>query len=179
MKLITFILLFFVFNAHASKTPENKKEISLNKSQNGREGIHFKNRKHFINPLNGDYRISSKFGNRKHPIHGRMALHKGVDYAAKLGTPIHAAADGVIEYIGNNGGYGKYIRMRHKNGYSTCYAHISRFNADVKLGSRVKQGVVIAYVGSTGAATGPNLHYEIIYNGKHIDPLTVEHINLK
>lgn len=179
MKLIVFILLFCVFNAYASKTPENKKEISLNKSQNGKEEIYSKNRKHFINPLNGEYRISSKFGNRKHPIHGRIALHKGVDYAAKPGTPIHAVADGVIEYIGNNGGYGKYIRIQHENNYSTCYAHISRFNADVKLGSKVKQGKVIAYVGSTGAATGPHLHYEIIHNGKHIDPLTVEHIKLK
>lgn len=175
MKLITLILLFCIFNAYAFQASDNKKGISLKEEHI--EKIRFKKR--FVNPLNGNYRISSKFGNRKHPIHGRMAMHKGVDYAAKLGTPIHAAADGIIEYVGNNGGYGKYIRIRHENNYSTCYAHISKFNADIKSGSKVKQGEVIAYVGSTGAATGPHLHYEIIHNGKHIDPLTVENIKLE
>ncbi len=198
MKLITFILLC-ILPLHTAKattdlsvsfqrvTLESRKKEdmdlssqatrmtestvgSLNKSKNG---------KLFIKPLNGDYRISSKFGNRKHPIRGKIAFHKGVDYAAKLGTPIHATAEGVIEYIGNNGGYGKYIRIKHTSEYSTCYAHISRFNNNVKLGSKVKQGEVIAYVGSTGAATGPHLHYEIIHNGKHIDPLTVGHTKLK
>ncbi|MCA4774484.1 M23 family metallopeptidase [Wolbachia endosymbiont of Mansonella perstans] len=163
----------------------NKKANHLHhyESQNGQEGyfdkggISLRGSKAFINPLNGDYRISSKFGNRKHPVHGKVVFHKGVDYAAKFGTPIYAAAEGVIEYIGNNGGYGKYIKIKHKNGYSTCYAHVSKFNSDVKLGSKVKQGQVIAYVGNTGVATGPHLHYEIIYNGKHIDPLTIAHKN--
>ncbi len=161
----------------------NKKAISLYhyKSQDGKEryfnkeGISLKNGEIFANPLNGDYRISSKFGNRKHPVRGKIAFHKGVDYAAKLGTPIYAAAEGVIEYIGKNGGYGNYIKIKHKNEYSTCYAHMSRFSRDIKLGSKVKQGQVIAYVGSTGVATGPHLHYEVIYNGKHIDPLTIAH----
>ncbi len=161
----------------------NKKAISLYhyKSQDGKEryfnneGISLKNGEIFANPLNGDYRISSKFGNRKHPVRGKIAFHKGVDYAAKLGTPIYAAAEGVIEYIGKNGGYGNYIKIKHKNEYSTCYAHISRFSGDIKLGSKVKQGQIIAYVGSTGVATGPHLHYEVIYNGKHIDPLTIAH----
>ncbi len=161
----------------------NKKAISLYhyKSQDGKEryfnkeGISLKNGEIFANPLNGDYRISSKFGNRKHPVRGKIAFHKGVDYAAKLGTPIYAAAEGVVEYIGKNGGYGNYIKIKHKNEYSTCYAHISRFSGDIKLGSKVKQGQVIAYVGSTGVATGPHLHYEVIYNGKHIDPLTIAH----
>jgi murein DD-endopeptidase MepM/ murein hydrolase activator NlpD len=148
--------------------PKNGKEGYFNK-----EGISLKNDEFFIKPLNVDYRISSKFGNRKHPIRGKIAFHKGVDYAAKLGTPILATADGTIEYIGDNGGYGKYIRVKHKNDYSTCYAHISRFNSNLKLGSKIKQGQVIAYVGSTGTATGPHLHYEVIYNGKHIDPLTL------
>ncbi|WP_410530027.1 M23 family metallopeptidase [Wolbachia endosymbiont (group A) of Ennomos erosarius] len=161
----------------------NKKAISLYhyKSQDGKEryfnneGISLKNGEIFANPLNGDYRISSKFGNRKHPVRGKIAFHKGVDYAAKLGTPIYAAAEGVVEYIGKNGGYGNYIKIKHKNEYSTCYAHVSRFSGDIKLGSKVKQGQVIAYVGSTGVATGPHLHYEVIYNGKHIDPLTIAH----
>ncbi|QOD38798.1 M23 family metallopeptidase [Candidatus Wolbachia massiliensis] len=163
----------------------NKKAISLYhyKSQSGKEGyfnkegISFRGSKAFINPLNGDYRISSKFGNRKHPIRGKVAFHKGVDYATKLGAPIYATAEGVIEYIGNNGGYGKYIKIKHKNGYSTCYAHMSKFSSNVKLGSKVKQGQVIAYVGKTGVATGFHLHYEVICNGKHIDPLTVTYKN--
>ncbi|MDR3132259.1 MAG: M23 family metallopeptidase [Rickettsiales bacterium] len=163
----------------------NKKATRLYhyKSQNGQEGyfdkggISLRGSKSFTNPLSGDYRISSKFGNRKHPIRGKVVFHKGVDYAAKFGTPIYAAAEGVIEYIGNNGGYGKYIKIKHKNGYSTCYAHMSKFSSDVKLGSKVKQGQVIAYVGSTGVATGPHLHYEVIYNGKHVDPLTIAHKN--
>ncbi|MDR1139538.1 MAG: M23 family metallopeptidase [Rickettsiales bacterium] len=163
----------------------NKKATRLYhyKSQNGQEGyfdkggISLRGSKAFTNPLDGDYRISSKFGNRKHPIRGKVVFHKGVDYAAKFGTPIYAAAEGMIEYIGNNGGYGKYIKIKHKNGYSTCYAHMSKFSSDVKLGSKVKQGQVIAYVGSTGVATGHHLHYEVIYNGKHIDPLTIAHNN--
>lgn len=134
------------------------------------EGISIKN---FIQPLNGNYRISSKFGNRKHPISGKLAFHKGVDYAIKTGTPIHATADGVIDYIGNNGGYGNYIRIKHKDEYVTCYAHIKQFSNNIKLGSKVKRGQIIAYVGSTGNATGPHLHYEIIHHGKHIDPLTL------
>lgn len=163
----------------------NNKAISLYhyKSQDGKEryfnkeGVSLKSSEIFVSPLNGDFRISSNFGNRKHPIHGKIAFHKGVDYAAKLGTPIHATAEGVIEYIGKNGGYGNYIKIKHNNKYSTCYAHISKFSSDIKLGSKVKQGQIIAYVGSTGVATGPHLHYEVIYNGKHIDPLTIAHGN--
>ncbi|UXX39660.1 MULTISPECIES: M23 family metallopeptidase [Wolbachia] len=163
----------------------NNKAISLYhyKSQDGKEryfnkeGVSLKSSEIFVSPLNGDFRISSNFGNRKHPIHGKIAFHKGVDYAAKLGSPIYAAAEGVVEYIGKNGGYGNYIKIKHKNEYSTCYAHISKFSSDIKLGSKVKQGQIIAYVGSTGVATGPHLHYEVIYNGKHIDPLTIAHGN--
>lgn len=151
---------------------QNSKEEYFNK-----EGVSLKSSEIFVSPLNGDFRISSNFGNRKHPIHGKIAFHKGVDYAAKLGTPIHATAEGVIEYIGKNGGYGNYIKIKHNNKYSTCYAHISKFSSNIKLGSKVKQGQVIAYVGSTGVATGPHLHYEVMYNGKHIDPLTIAHGN--
>lgn len=151
---------------------QNSKEEYFNK-----EGVSLKSSEIFVSPLNGDFRISSNFGNRKHPIHGKIAFHKGVDYAAKLGTPIHATTEGVIEYIGKNGGYGNYIKIKHNNKYSTCYAHISKFSSDIKLGSKVKQGQIIAYVGSTGVATGPHLHYEVIYNGKHIDPLTIAHGN--
>ncbi|QDW08862.1 M23 family metallopeptidase [Wolbachia pipientis] len=151
---------------------QEAKEVYFNK-----EGVSLKSSEIFVNPLNGDFRISSKFGNRKHPVRGKIAFHKGVDYAAKLGSPIYAAAEGVVEYIGKNGGYGNYIKIKHNNKYSTCYAHISKFSSDIKLGSKVKQGQIIAYVGSTGVATGPHLHYEVIYNGKHIDPLTIAHGN--
>ncbi|QKX01654.1 peptidoglycan DD-metalloendopeptidase family protein [Wolbachia endosymbiont of Cruorifilaria tuberocauda] len=148
----------------------NGKESYFNK-----DGVSLRDSKTFISPLNGDFSISSKFGNRKHPIHGKIVFHKGIDYVAKFGDNIYAVAEGVIAYIGNNGGYGKYIKIKHKNGYSTCYAHISKFSDGIKLGSEVKQGQVIAYVGSTGVVTGPHLHYEVIYNGKYIDPLTIVH----
>ncbi|MGL9717666.1 MAG: M23 family metallopeptidase [Wolbachia sp.] len=163
-----------------SKKAMNLYHYKLQSGKEGyfnKEGISLGGGKVFVSPLNGDFRISSKFGNRKHPIRGKIVFHKGVDYAAKFGAPIYAVAEGVIEYIGNNGGYGKYIKVRHKNGYSTCYAHVSKFSSDVKLSSKVKQGQVIAYVGSTGVATGPHLHYEVIYNGKYIDPLTIAHKN--
>lgn len=149
--------------------PQDGKEGYFDK-----EGLSLKNNTFFIKPLNGDYRISSKFGNRKHPIRGHTAFHKGVDYATKFGTPIYATADGIIDYIGNNGGYGKYIRIKHKDDYATCYAHISKFNNNLKLGSKIKQGQIVAYVGSTGNATGPHLHYEVIHHSKHIDPLLLE-----
>ncbi|MBV0899258.1 MAG: M23 family metallopeptidase [Wolbachia endosymbiont of Fragariocoptes setiger] len=139
------------------------------------DGLNIKT--NFVKPLNVNYRISSKFGNRKHPIHGHISFHKGIDYAVKSGTPIYAAANGTIDFIGNKGGYGKYIRINHLGGYSTCYAHISKFHESIKLGSYVKQGQIIAYVGSTGTATGPHLHYEVIHDGKHIDPLMLEHKN--
>ena len=124
-------------------------------------------------PLDGA-RISSKFGMRKHPISGFNKLHKGVDFAAPKGTPIFAAGNGIIEYAGNNGGYGKYIRIRHNNGYKTAYAHLNNFNKKISKGSRVNQGDIIAYVGSTGNSTGPHLHYEIILNNKQINPMKMK-----
>ena len=124
-------------------------------------------------PINGA-RISSGFGYRRHPVLGYNKLHKGVDFAARTGTPILAAGNGTIDYRGWRGGYGKYIRIRHNNEYSTAYAHMSRFNKRFKKGSRVKQGEVIGYVGTTGRSTGPHLHYEILYKGKQINPKKVK-----
>jgi murein DD-endopeptidase MepM/ murein hydrolase activator NlpD len=127
-------------------------------------------------PVNGA-RISSKYGYRKHPILGYSKLHTGTDFAAPSGTAIYAAADGVITFMGWNGGprtgYGRYTIIRHNNTYSTAYAHQSRFNTKLRQGSRVKQGHVIGYVGSTGYSTGAHLHYEVIKNGKKINPATI------
>ena len=119
----------------------------------------------------GKGRISSSFGMRVHPILGYKIQHKGVDFPAKTGTPIPAGADGVIKKIGRNGGHGKYIRIQHNQTYSTAYSHMDAFAADLKVGSYVKKGETIGYVGNTGRSTGPHLHYEVIKNGKQVNPL--------
>ncbi len=124
-------------------------------------------------PVDGA-RISSGYGMRKHPIQGYNKLHRGVDFAAPSGTPIYAAGKGVIERIGRNGGYGKYIRIRHNSTYKTAYAHLKSFAKGMKSGVRVKQGQVIGYVGSTGRSTGPHLHYEILVDGKQVNPQKVK-----
>jgi murein DD-endopeptidase MepM/ murein hydrolase activator NlpD len=119
-------------------------------------------------------RISSRFGKRHHPVLNRMRMHKGVDYAAARGTPIRATGDGKIIYRGRKGGYGKTVIIRHGSKYSTLYAHMSSYNRKVRHGSRVKQGQIIGYVGATGRATGPHLHYEFRVHGAHRNPLTVK-----
>jgi len=124
-------------------------------------------------PLDGA-RISSNFGNRKHPILGYNKLHRGVDFAAPTGTPVYAAGNGVIEYANRNGGYGKYIRIRHNSSYKTAYAHLNSFKKGISKGTRVNQGQIIGYVGSTGRSTGPHLHYEVIYQGKAINPMKMK-----
>ena len=121
-------------------------------------------------PING-VRISSRYGLRRHPILGYTKMHSGIDFAAPYGTPIKAAGDGVIGKIGRVGAYGKYIRIRHANGYETAYAHMSRFSKGLKNGSRVRQNQVIGYVGSTGRSTGAHLHYEVLVKGKQVDPM--------
>lgn len=121
-------------------------------------------------PLDGA-RLSSRFGNRKHPILGYTRLHAGVDFAAPTGTPIYAAGDGTVDVARTNGGYGKYIRIRHNGTYATAYAHLNGYARGVRQGKRVRQGQVIGYVGSTGRSTGPHLHYEIHRDGKPINPL--------
>ena len=120
-------------------------------------------------------RISSNFKlSRKHPILGKMRAHKGTDYAASTGTPIYAAGDGKVVYRGTKGGYGKTVILKHGNNIETRYAHLSRFGK-YRIGKKVRQGQVIGYVGSTGLATGPHLHYEFIVNGIHRNPRTVFH----
>ncbi len=124
-------------------------------------------------PLDGA-KISSNYGMRKHPISGYNKMHKGVDFAAPTGTPIYAGGNGIIEFVGNNGGYGKYIRIRHNNEYKTAYAHLSAYKKGITKGVRVNQGDVIGYVGSTGRSTGPHLHYEIIFQNKQINPMKLK-----
>ena len=117
-------------------------------------------------------RISSRFGKRRHPISKKWKAHKGVDYAAGRGTPIRATADGKVALAGRKGGYGKTVVLRHAGRFSTLYAHMNGFAKGVRSGSRVKQGQVIGYVGSTGYSTGPHLHYEFRVDGVHRNSLT-------
>lgn len=119
-------------------------------------------------------RISSHFGNRKHPIMGYTKMHKGVDFAAPIGTPIYAAGDGTITEMNWKAGYGKFVQIKHSSTLSTAYAHASKFAKNLKKGSKIKQGQVIAYVGTTGNSTGPHLHYEVKINGKHVNPMSVK-----
>jgi murein DD-endopeptidase MepM/ murein hydrolase activator NlpD len=118
-------------------------------------------------------RISSRYGMRRHPTLNRMRAHKGVDYASPRGTPIRATGDGKIVHRARKGGYGKVVIIRHGNRYQTLYAHMSNYNRKARLGKHVKQGQIIGYVGSTGRATGPHLHYEFRVHGVHRNPLKV------
>lgn len=120
-------------------------------------------------------KVTSGFTKRRyHPVLKKWRAHKGVDYAAPKGTPIMATADGVISHIGRKGAYGKAIVINHGKSYSSLYGHMKGFKKDLKNGARVKQGQIIGYVGSTGLATGPHLHYEFRIDGKHVDPLAVD-----
>ncbi len=124
-------------------------------------------------PINGA-RLSSRFGKRRHPISGYTRLHKGTDFAAPTGTPIYAAGNGVVERASRYGGYGHYVRIRHQKGFKTAYAHMSRYGRGIKAGRSVRQGQIIGYVGSTGASTGPHLHYEVYKNGRAVDAMRLK-----
>ncbi len=120
-------------------------------------------------------RISSRFNlKRKHPILNKIRAHKGVDYAAPTGTPVKATGDGTVTLVGNKGGYGKTVILRHGQIYSTLYAHLHKYARGVRKGKRVKQGQIIGYVGKSGLATGPHLHYEFRVKNVHRDPLKVK-----
>ncbi len=127
-------------------------------------------------PVKAIPRLSSKYGWRRHPVLMYRLFHSGADLACPKGTPIYAGADGVITQIGRKGAYGKYIRIKHAGGFETAYGHMSGFKKGLKRGSRVKRGEVIAYVGATGRATGPHLHYEVWKNGKTQNPLQTHKI---
>lgn len=124
------------------------------------------------NPLPAG-KFRSGFGARRHPILGYVRMHTGVDWAAPIGTPIIAAGNGTIEKAGWAGGYGKQIMIRHANGYETSYNHQSAFAQGIKAGMKIRQGQVIGFLGQTGLATGPHLHYELIVNGTKVDPMRV------
>ena len=118
--------------------------------------------------------MRSGFGLRRHPILGYTKMHTGVDWAAPSGTAIYASGNGVIEKAGLESGYGKYIRIRHTNGYETAYGHMTAFARGIEEGTRVRQGQVIGFVGSTGLSTGSHLHYEILVNGRFVDPMRIK-----
>jgi murein DD-endopeptidase MepM/ murein hydrolase activator NlpD len=122
----------------------------------------------------GNAIMRSGFGSRHHPLLGFTKMHTGVDWAAPMGTPIYASGNGVVEKIGWEGGYGKYIRVRHTNGYETAYGHLTAYARGVDPGVRVRQGQVIGFVGSTGLSTGAHLHYEILVNGRFVDPMRIK-----
>ena len=122
-------------------------------------------------PIDGA-RLSSGFGQRRHPVLGYTKMHRGVDFAAPRGNPIYAAGSGRVETAGRNGAYGNYVRIRHNARYATAYAHMKRIAT--RRGRRVRQGQVIGYVGTTGRSTGPHLHYEILLGGRRTNPLTVK-----
>ena len=124
-------------------------------------------------PINGA-RLSSRYGNRMHPVLGYTKMHRGLDFAAPSGTPIFAAGDGVIEKAGWNGSYGRYIRIRHVGAYKTAYAHLSGIHKKIQTGHRVSQGSIIGYVGSSGRSTGSHLHYEVLLNNKQINPMNIK-----
>jgi murein DD-endopeptidase MepM/ murein hydrolase activator NlpD len=124
-------------------------------------------------PIDGA-RLSSGFGMRKHPVLGYTKMHKGTDFAAPRGTPIYAAGDGTVEKMGRWGTYGNYVRIRHNSNIKTAYAHMNGFGKGLSAGSRVKQGQIIGYVGTTGRSTGPHLHYEVLVNNVPVNPRTVK-----
>ena len=134
-----------------------------------------KNIKGFLlkTPVDGA-RITSVFGTRRHPVLGFTRAHQGDDFGAGTGTPIVAAGDGVVLEAKRWGGYGNWLRLRHGGGWDTGYGHISRYAAGIRPGVRVRQGQVVAYVGSTGLATGPHLHYETWLNGNRVNPLSAK-----
>ncbi|WP_404401796.1 M23 family metallopeptidase [Pelagibacterium halotolerans] len=125
-------------------------------------------------PLEGGGTLRSRYGYRRHPVYGDYRLHSGVDLAARTGTPIYAGGDGIVERAQWFSGYGRYVEIRHANGYATAYAHMSAIADGITPGTAVTQGQVIGYVGSTGVSTGPHLHYEIKINGNTVDPLAVK-----
>jgi murein DD-endopeptidase MepM/ murein hydrolase activator NlpD len=118
-------------------------------------------------------RISSRFGMRRHPLHRSWSAHEGVDFAAPVGTRVRAAGDGTLEFAGWHGGYGNMVVLRHRGQTSTAYAHLSRVATGLQRGQRVAQGDIVGYVGATGWATGPHLHYEFRIGGRARNPYAI------
>ena len=160
----------------------NTKKSKVSVYKYGKEGYFFENGQKavrvatssFGSPLKGGMRISSRYGFRRHPVTGKLKRHTGVDLKASYGTPVYAIYDGTVTRATNYSGYGKCIDIAHKSGYSSRYAHLSRFA--VRSGSKVKKGQLIGYSGSSGVSTGPHLHLELAKNSKTINPLSVKMI---
>ena len=169
---------------YTSFSPRGKTmDYYLYKDAKGHENFYDKDgktakRKLRATPINGA-RLSSSFGKRRHPIKGYVKMHKGVDFAARSGTPILAAGSGVVERANRFSTYGNYVRIRHTDGYKTAYAHMKGFARGIRAGTRVRQDQVIGYVGTTGASTGPHLHYEVLLNGRHINPRRLSQLSGK
>ena len=123
-------------------------------------------------PVEGAH-LTSSFGMRMHPVLGYSRMHKGVDFGARYGSPIYAAGAGIVEEAGNKSGYGRYVRVRHNNEISTAYGHMSRIGRGLARGSRVNQGEIIGYVGTSGMSTGPHLHYEVLVKNNQVNPMGV------
>ena len=124
-------------------------------------------------PIDGA-RITSGFGMRRHPILGYNKMHKGMDFAASIGTPIYAAGDGTVEFAGRKGAYGNYVAIKHNSTLKSAYAHMHKFAKGLRNGQKVEQGQVIGYVGTTGRSTGPHLHFEVIQGGRQINPANLK-----
>ncbi len=154
---------------------DHKLELFKYKLSNGKSDYFDANgksiRKHLMRtPVQGA-RLSSKFGVRKHPILGYSKMHRGVDFAAKRGTPIMAAGDGRVTFAGRNGSFGRFIEIKHLNNFKTRYAHLYKFSKGIKKGKVVKQGDIIGFVGTSGRSTGPHLHYEVKHKNRTINPI--------
>ena len=154
---------------------DHKLELFKYRLSNGKEDYFDANgksiRKHLMRtPVQGA-RLSSKFGVRKHPILGYSKMHRGVDFAAKRGTPIMAAGDGRVTFAGRNGSFGRFIEIKHLNNFKTRYAHLYKFSKGLKKGKVVKQGDIIGFVGTSGRSTGPHLHYEVKHKNRTINPI--------
>lgn len=119
-------------------------------------------------------RITSSFGPRLHPVLGYTRVHKGTDFAVPIGTAVYASGDGVVDFVGPHGGHGDFVRIRHKDGVETAYAHLSRYAPGVVVGAQVRQGQPIAFSGNTGLSSGPHLHYEVIVRGVLVDPMAFQ-----
>ena len=170
-------VLITEFNNKGKKITSIRFDLTNGKSEYfSSEGINVK--KAFLrSPVKLSY-ISSKYNlRRKHPVLHTIRAHKGVDYAANKGSPVRATGDGTISFAQYNGGCGNEIKIKHSEDYTTRYCHLDKYNSRSKVGRKVKQGQTIGYVGSTGLATGPHLHYEFHVNGKHTDPLKVKFPN--
>ncbi len=169
---------------YTSFSPRGKKlDYWLFENEKGRENFYDADgktakRKLRATPINGA-RLSSSFGRRTHPILGYRKMHSGVDFAAPTGTPVLAAGSGTVERANWFGSFGKYIRIRHTDGYKTAYAHLNGFARGIKAGAYVTQDQVIGYVGTTGRSTGPHLHYEVHLNGKKINPRRLSQLSGK